>query len=855
MELSPTYWLEQSIAALPAALWMFIGVGLPWALAVLPRRDWHNRALTACVTLMLGPALVTAWMFIPGSLAAAQDGGTSPYNFGVIVMGTIIIAVIGTIIAWRKWRHSETDALKISHPLAVDEKLIIGLIIIALILRCLTTAYWPFTSYDPIWVYGYEGRLYTLLEQIPQHIGYYPQFLPLQYSYMQLAVGGIDDHAARAVLPFLHVGSILVVYVLGSRIFNRRTGIFAAGLWALYPHVADWAHVGDLEIPVTFLLTGAAAFLLVAWTTDETRYRRRYALIAGLFLGTALWTKPTAGALVWGVILLAAAELVRLRGDWRMWWRKFEATAIMGLATIPLGGLWYVRNITLGHDAIDLPPAFWLTQAERSGREFGWPLLALIVLIGYLYLGRKSRPNLITRLIGLALVLAGLLPSIVPPLLWRWFPEQFEPLRFNAPVNAGELQSSYITPLEWALLGAGIVLLIWTFWRYGQEHFTDNTWAVTRRIAWVGLLALPYFLTWFYSYSYHYRLSFPIVPLMLMPTAVILAHWIKSENLVQWRSAVRVTYLLIIVVMSIPGVVNTLYRIGEGWDWLWTDVYVNDTEKYASQHPSLLFVVGDLITYADSHENDPVVIAPGAQLLPFFFPTYDIDITSVPTRIEELDGATHYVYSQHAQWRYEEAGIEWTENQIVAGLGRVDLFQPRATHDDGNFFYENYELNIGYRLVSPTDLNISNRADADIRLGDSIRYVGSNVHYTIFIDRERILVEFFWQVIAPIDDDYMVYIHLVDEAGTVFASWDGPVDVVTRHGMNYYYTTQVWEPGEIIIDRRYLQLDDPDSVPDGNNYRVVVGMYRLSDDERLSVTINGAAAGDIIMLETVYSKR
>ena len=37
------------------------------------------------------------------------------------------------------------------------------------------------------------------------------------------------------------------------------------------------------------------------------------------------------------------------------------------------------------------------------------------------------------------------------------------------------------------------------------------------RFGWMYLLALPYFITWFYSYSYHYRLSFAIVPLMLMP--------------------------------------------------------------------------------------------------------------------------------------------------------------------------------------------------------------------------------------------------------------------------------------------------------------------------------------------------
>ena len=138
---------------------------------------------------------------------------------------------------------------------------------VALIVRWLGVAYWPSTAYDALWVYAYEGKLYTLLGYIPNTIGYYPQFLPLLETYLQLAVGGVNDHAARAVLPWLHIGSILAAYVLGRRLFNRRIGIYVAAIWALYPHVGEWSRYGDLEIPVAFLFTAAAAFFLLAWST------------------------------------------------------------------------------------------------------------------------------------------------------------------------------------------------------------------------------------------------------------------------------------------------------------------------------------------------------------------------------------------------------------------------------------------------------------------------------------------------------------------------------------------------------------------------------------------------------------
>ncbi len=230
-------WISQTLAALPATLWIYFGVGLPWALVVLPCKDWRTPGLLACATLAFGPMLLSAWMLVLGTVGGAQESAT--LNMTAVLSGTAVIAVSGSILTWRKALRGSASPTERA-PLATDEKLIIALIVVAVFIRWFTTAYWPFTSYDPIWVYGYEGRLYTLLGYIPQNIGYYPQFLPLQYTYGQLAVGGtIGDHAARTVLPFLHIGSIFAVYVLGARLFSRRTGIIAAGLWALYPHVAQ----------------------------------------------------------------------------------------------------------------------------------------------------------------------------------------------------------------------------------------------------------------------------------------------------------------------------------------------------------------------------------------------------------------------------------------------------------------------------------------------------------------------------------------------------------------------------------------------------------------------------------------
>ncbi|MBL8120447.1 MAG: glycosyltransferase family 39 protein, partial [Anaerolineae bacterium] len=392
--------MTSTLAATPALLWMFAGVGLPWALVSLPRRDWADRVLVACLTLAFGPALVTGWMLLVGMIPQANL-----LRLDVVLLGTGVLALAGWGIVWR--RRGSLSA----HPLPQAaarlnglERLLIGLVGIALVVRWLGVAYWPSTAYDALWVYAYEGKLFTLLGHIPTRIDYYPLFLPLQHTFLQLAVGGVDDHAARAVLPWLHLGSILAVYVLGNRLFNRRTGIIAAAIWALYPHMAEWSRYGDLEVPVTFMFTGAAAFFTLAWTADQPDtqpFRRRYAMIAGLFLGIGMWTKPTMGAFIWGVGLVTAVAIGLQY--WQVWVRgedgrtaadalrpRLEIVLITGLASIPLGAVWYTRNVLLGHRPIDLPPGFWQDLAARSGVELGWLLLALLVLCGWVIVKRTA---------------------------------------------------------------------------------------------------------------------------------------------------------------------------------------------------------------------------------------------------------------------------------------------------------------------------------------------------------------------------------------------------------------------------------------------------------------------------------
>ena len=122
-------------------------------------------------------------------------------------------------------------------------------------------------------------------------------------------------------------------------------------------------------------------------------------------------------------------------------------------------------------------------------------------------------------------MLAGLLPSIV------------DPHRMGL--------------IEWGLLLAGAALLYRTLRPVLSTEDAPRTLITTA--GWGLALALPYFVTWFHSYSYHYRLSFPIVPLLLLPTAAILGHWLTADYLRAWSSARRVVYFMVIFALAVPG--------------------------------------------------------------------------------------------------------------------------------------------------------------------------------------------------------------------------------------------------------------------------------------------------------------
>ena len=831
------YWIQASAPGLLPALWMVAGVGLPWALAALSARQWRSRALVAAMALALGPAWMTAWMLVLGVVGAQLD--TRLLTVEWIMSGSAAIALTGAAVAWRKRREFAAGSSSRSLALAVDEKLIIAMIVVAVALRWIHTAFWPFTVYDALWVYGYQGRLYFLEGNIPHDISYYPQFVQLQYTYVQALIGAINDHAARMVIPPLHIGSMLAAFLLGKRLANRRVGLITAALWSLHPYVGQWAFRGDLEIPLTFALTMAAQFFLSAWRAErEYSERRRDAILAGVMLGIALFIKPTAGAFIWGILLLLAVALIHARLDLRRWLARLRLSLWTGLACLPLGLVWYARNVILGHEAITLPKAVWLTRALRNG-DYLAPLL-VAVLIGCLALclrHKLSRRHLTAVSIGAALLIASGLASNA-----ALFPARVDP-----PASYLRAEEALGIALGLAIIAIGL--------RATLRHPASPRFAPALRSSfWALLLAAPYYVTFFFSYSYHYRLGFAILPLLLLPSAIGLSAILDRARIQRWSAGLRRGYHALLMLICLPGTVAVATNVDWSSIWLLRGELKDDFKKYEVFNPSLMQVVLGLQDYAREAEREPIVLAPGEERLPFFYPQVQI-IDAPITSLDELEAleATHIVYGAKAREAYLALGTNPQETQLIAALGRHDLFEMVSAHYDGTFSYELYEVgDLSNRRALPEEFGADGQRIVANVFGDRLQVHASGAYPTHIHKTTPITLQLTWQALQPLERDYQFVLQLREGAGGDAAQEWRLYPSAHRNG---HYSTSHWEVGEFVNDRQILRLDNETRRSHDYDYVFALAVWDPLANRFLPLEVDGVAAGEFLRLPGTHRLR
>jgi len=97
----------------------------------------------------------------------------------------------------------------------------------------------------------------------------------------------------------------------------------------------------------------------------------------------------------------------------------------------------------------------------------------------------------------------------------------------------------------------------------------------------------------------------------------------------------------------------------------------------------------------------------------------------------------------------------------------------------------------------------------------------------------------YWRALAPLEDQYTVFVHLVGSGGSMVAQSDSPP-------MSGLYPTTYWQEGQIVPDRHCLEVAN--ELPE-DRYLLEVGMYQPGTGKRLKVIdASGTPLDDRIVL-------
>ena len=123
-----------------------------------------------------------------------------------------------------------------------------------------------------------------------------------------------------------------------------------------------------------------------------------------------------------------------------------------------------------------------------------------------------------------------------------------------------------------------------------------------------------------------------------------------------------------------------------------------------------------------------------------------------------------------------------------------------------------------------------------------VELVGYALSETPAADSRLMTVTLYWKALAPLEDDYTVFVHLAPPGAPPTAQSDSQ----PRGGS---YPTSYWDAGEVVVDEHVLQI--PEDIPPGE-YQLLTGMYLLETGDRLARLMpDGTSPSAYVHLETL----
>ena len=178
--------------------------------------------------------------------------------------------------------------------------------------------------------------------------------------------------------------------------------------------------------------------------------------------------------------------------------------------------------------------------------------------------------------------------------------------------------------------------------------------------------------------------------------------------------------------------------------------------------------------------------------------------------------------------------------KVEVGLYHLDTMQNLPVVDPGGGTVGQPIISLVKIAVPTTPVKPTQPLDAN--LANGVRLVGCDLEQEQVRPGDELPITLHWQVTSPLDNDYTVFIHLLDMEDRIAGQGDGPP-------LEGFYPTSFWGVGETLVDRHRLLVNE--DAPPGD-YRVAVGLYDRATMQRLPVlAADGQPAGDRIIAATI----
>ncbi len=218
-----------------------------------------------------------------------------------------------------------------------------GILLLALCLRLVWIAYVSPNPndgrFDDTLFYDYSAQALAAGKGFLGLFGVQTAGWPPGYSLLLAGIYKVFGHellAARLLNVFAGVATCLAVYLVGSRVFDRRTGLLGALLLAVFPSNIFRTTLLMTET-LTSLVVVLVALLLLLWVMREGGPSWWQAIALGVFFGAFALMRGEA------LILLPVALIM-----WKLSvpsWRRFARGAALTVAAMVLAvAPWTVRN-------------------------------------------------------------------------------------------------------------------------------------------------------------------------------------------------------------------------------------------------------------------------------------------------------------------------------------------------------------------------------------------------------------------------------------------------------------------------------------------------------------------------------